>query len=113
MPCEHVSYDMQLSVKRAEGLHRWMSSRRMLLPYDGPEKSSLECEMSCATAGWTTSNDVAPAGPQGWAESDEWVDDSAAAAGRFFEAGTKPARPGSQGWASSSWSESSSFADDE
>ena len=89
-----------MSIKGAEGLYNYMNLTGLW-------------NMSCAIAGWTTSNDMAPAGPQGWAESDEWVDDSAAAAGRFFEAGTKPARPGSQGWASSSWPESSSLAADE
>ncbi len=56
---------------------------------------------------------MATAGPQGWAASDNWVDDSAAAAGRFFEAGKKPARPGSQGWASGGWSENSSIVTNE
>ena len=90
-----------------------MSSRRTVLLHNGSIERSFECDLSCAPAGWTTSNDVTPAGPQGWTESEEWVDDSAAAAGRFFEAGTKPARPGSQGWASSSWPEGNSLIADE
>ena len=50
---------------------------------------------------------------QGWATSDDWFDDSAAAAGRFFEAGKKPSRPGSQGWATNSWAEGPSITADE
>lgn len=53
------------------------------------------------------------AAQQGWATSDDWVDDSAAAAGRFFEAGKKPPRPGSQGWATNSWAEGPSITADE
>lgn len=64
-------------------------------------------------AGWTTSDDVAPSTPQGWAPWEDWADDSAAAAGRFFEEGTKPARPGSQGWAKGGWAESGSVTAEE
>ena len=56
---------------------------------------------------------MAPAGPQGWSALDDWVDDSAAAAGRFFEAGKKPARPGSKRWATAGWSESPPIVADE